>query len=175
MILIVDMNSKKLGYYEFVLPLCDIVDTVTEYEVVHYTKVCNIHKYKKIIISGTPLMDDAYINNIKELEWIKTCNIPVLGICAGMQAIGLVFGSSLITCKEIGMTKIETVKDNVLFSSDFAAYELHTYGITPSEDFEVLAKSEKCIQGIKHKKKEIYGILFHPEVRNKKIIRQFIC
>lgn len=174
MILIVDMNSRKLGYFEFVLPLCDIVDTVAEYEIVHYTVIHEIDKYEKIIISGTPLMDDEYIKNVKKFEWIKKCNNPLLGICAGMQAIGLVFGSTLIECKEIGMTKIESVKDNTLFSSNFMAYELHKYGIRPCKDFEVFAKSKKCIQGIKHKKKETYGVLFHPEVRNKKIISQFI-
>ncbi|MGD2250432.1 MAG: hypothetical protein PVF58_18705 [Candidatus Methanofastidiosia archaeon] len=175
MILIVDVNSKKLGYYEFVLPLCDIVGAITEYDIVHYTNICDIHGYEKIIVSGTPLMDNTYISNIKEFEWIKTCNKPVLGICAGMQVIGLVFGSLLIECKEIGMTKVEPVKDNILFSSDFMAYELHKYGINPCKDFEVLAQSKKCIQGIKHKKKDIYGILFHPEVRNKEIINKFIC
>jgi GMP synthase (glutamine-hydrolysing) len=66
------------------------------------------------------------------------------------------------------------VKKNYLFSSTFTAYELHNYKINPSNTFEILARSKKCIQGIKHKEKEIYGLLFHPEVRNKDIIRRFV-
>ena len=100
--------------------------------------------------------------------------MPILGICAGMQAIGMIFGSLLKPCKEIGMTEVETVKENYLFSSTFMAYELHNYGVEPSDMLEILAVSEKCIQGIKHKEEEIYGILFHPEARNKDIVTQFV-
>ena len=57
---------------------------------------------------------------------------------------------------------------------EFEAYELHNYSVKPSKDFEILAKSKKCVQAIKHKSKPIYGILFHPEVRNKWIIKRFL-
>lgn len=172
MILIVDMNEKWLGSHEFVLPLCRIVEP-EEYEVLHYSEIRDVTNYEKIILSGTPLKDNGYLRNITLFEWMKTCDVPVLGICAGMQVIGLVFGSELVFCEEIGMTEVETVRENPLFSSTFEAYELHTYGITPSDAFDVLAISEKCIQGIKLKGKEMYGVLFHPEVRNKDIIEQF--
>ena len=174
MILIVDMNFRgSLGFYEFVLPLCDIVEPL-EFEVKHYSEVTDVEKYEKVILSGTPLKDFGYLNEMNRFEWIRDCNMPILGICAGMQVIGLVFDSSLKLCREIGMTEIKTIRENPLFSSTFRAYELHTYGITPSDNFEILAISEKCIQGIKHKGKKIYGVLFHPEVRNKDIINQFI-
>ena len=174
MILIVDINFKgSLGFYEFVLPLCDIAEPVG-YEVKHYSEVTDVEKYEKIILSGTPLKDFGYLRNMNRFEWIRDCNIPILGICAGMQVIGLVYNSSLELCQEIRMTEIKTLKENPLFSSTFRAYELHTYGINPSDNFEILAVSEKCIQGIKHKKKGIYGVLFHPEVRNKEIVGRFV-
>jgi GMP synthase-like glutamine amidotransferase len=174
MILIVDMNYKgSLGFYEFVLPLCDAVEPL-EYEVLHYLKVKDVKTYEKVILSGTPLKDFGYLKHIRSFEWIKTCDTPILGICAGMQAIGLVFDSSLEPCKEIGMTEIKTVWENPLFSSTFEAYELHTYEICPFQTFEILAISKECVQGIKHKEKEIYGILFHPEVRNKFILKHFV-
>ena len=174
MILIVDMNFRgSLGFYEFVLPLCDIVEPV-EYEVKHYSEVIDVEKYEKVILSGTPLKDFGYLKDMKLFEWIRDCDVPILGICAGMQVIGLVFDSSLKLCQEIGMTEIVILKENHLFSSIFRAYELHTYGIIPSDNFEILAVSEKCIQGIKYKGKKMYGVLFHPEVRNKDIVNQFI-
>lgn len=174
MILIVDMNYKgSLGFYEFVLPLCDIVRPL-EYEVKHYLEVRDVKTYKKIILSGTALKDFEYLKHIKSFEWIKTCDVPILGICAGMQAIGMVFGSLLKPCKGIGMTEVETVKENYLFSSTFKAYELHNFGVEPSNVFEMLAMSKKCIHGIKHKERDFYGVLFHSEVRNKEIIRRFV-
>lgn len=174
MILIVDMNHKRLGYYEFVLPLCSLVEPIESCEVKHYSMVKDTHKYQKIILSGTPLMDNKYLTCADTFFWIQECNTPILGICAGMQIIGLVFDSDLAPCEEIGMTEIITVKKNPLFSSTFSAYALHKYGILPGKPVEILAKSDKCVQGIKHRKKEIYGILFHPEARNKEIIRRFI-
>jgi GMP synthase-like glutamine amidotransferase len=61
-----------------------------------------------------------------------------------------------------------------LFASRFKAYELHNYSAESSPDFDVLAESKKCVQAIKHKKKAVYGVLFHPEVRNKEILERFI-
>jgi GMP synthase (glutamine-hydrolysing) len=105
---------------------------------------------------------------------MKDCDKPILGICAGMQTLGLVFGGRLQECLEIGMTQVETLKTNPLFSSSFKAYSLHNYSIQPSDEFDALAESAKCIQAIKHKQKNIYGVLFHPEVRNQEIVQRFI-
>ena len=92
-----------------------------------------------------------------------------------METIGVVFGMPLVQCLEIGMTQISTVKENPFFTGDFKAYSLHSYCVEASEDFEVWAKSAKCIQVIKHKTKPIYGVLFHPEVRNQELIKRFIA
>lgn len=174
MILIVNLNYTRLGYYEFVLPICSLVEPIEPCEVKYHSRVKDTNKYRKVILSGTPLMDREYLTHIDKFFWIRECDTPMLGICAGMQVIGLVFGSDLIRCEEIGMTEIVTVRENPLISSTFSAYALHNYGILPGKDFEILARSDKCIQGIKHRKREIYGVLFHPEVRNREVIRRFI-
>ncbi len=175
MILIVDMNCEKdsLGLYEFVLPIASIVRDFADCEIKHYTEVKEIEKYEKIILSGVPLKDNRFVEEKRRFEWIKTCESPILGICAGMQIIAITFGASLIKCQEIGMTRIRTLKDNPLFSGEFKAYELHNYAVKPSKEFEVLAKSRECVQAIKHRGKEVYCVLFHPEVRNREIIRRF--
>ena len=129
---------------------------------------------RQIILSGTALKDTATLSQPEKFDWLKETEKPVLGICAGMETIGVVFGCALIRCLEIGMTPISVVKENPFFSGDFKAYSLHSYCVEPSEDFEVLAKSAKCIQVIKHKNKPIYGVLFHPEVRNPELIKRFI-
>ncbi len=86
----------------------------------------------------------------------------------------MVFGARLVKSLEIGMTQITSLKENPLVSGEFKAYSLHSYCVEASEEFEVWAKSAKCIQIIKHKTKPIYGVLFHPEVRNQEIIKRFI-
>lgn len=178
MILIVDMNCKKdsLGFYEFVSPIVTVATELEECVVEHYTEVSNEDPKtcSRIILSGTALKDNTAANQPEKFSWIKTTNKPVLGICAGMQAIGTVFGSQLNRCLEIGMTPITTRQENPLFSDAFRAYSLHNYSVEPTAEFEVLAESAQCVQAIKHKKKPLYGVLFHPEVRNVEILKRFI-
>lgn len=178
MILVVDMNGKKdsLGFHEFVLPIVSVVKEFDECAVKHYTELASeeMSRYGGIILSGTPLKDNVTLSQPEKFEWIKTCDTPLLGICAGMQTIGVVFGLRLKRCLGIGMTQIATVQANRLFSSQFKAYALHNFSVTPSSDFEVLAESVECVQVIKHKQKDLFGVLFHPEVRNQEIIQNFV-
>ncbi|MGD0204058.1 MAG: hypothetical protein ABSC20_09175 [Candidatus Bathyarchaeia archaeon] len=178
MILIIDMNWKKdsLGFYEFVLPIVTIAKTQDECIVKHFLEVTNqdLSQCDSVILSGTALKDTATLSQPEKFIWLKETEKPVLGICAGMETIGVVFGMRLIRCLEIGMTQINMLKENPLFCGDFKAYSLHSCCNEPSGDFEVWAKSTKCVQIIKHKIKPIYGVLFHPEVRNPELIKRFI-
>ena len=178
MILIVDMNSKKdsLGYYEFVQPIATIAEKINTCKIKHYLEVTSqdLNQCSSVILSGTALKDINSLSHPEKFQWLKETEKPVLGICAGMETIGMVFGAHLVKCLEIGMTLIITLKENPLFSADFNAYSLHSYCVEASEEFEVWAKSTKCIQVIRHKTKPIYGVLFHPEVRNQELIKRFI-
>ena len=120
------------------------------------------------------MKDNVTLNEPEKFNWLKSVDMPVLGICAGIQTIGVVFGLLLTRCLEVGMTPMTTLSENPLFSSTFKAYSLHNYSVESSEEFEVLAESPRCIQAIKHKQKPIYGVLFHPEVRNAEIVERFI-
>ena len=178
MILIIDTNCQKdsLGYFEFVLPLFAIAKAYDEIEIKHYSEVVlnKIEKYEKIIFSGTPLKDNQYLHDLERFEWIKNRNKPILGICAGMQIIGRTFGAELVSCTEIGMVKINTKKENFLFSGNFNAYEIHNFSLKNSKNFIGLAESANCLQAIKLVDKPFYGVLFHPEVRNPEILNNFL-
>jgi GMP synthase (glutamine-hydrolysing) len=178
MILVVDMNSLKnpFGFSEFVLPIVAVAEELEKCVVKHYLEVNekNLNSYDKIILSGSAMKNTVTLDQTARFTWIKDCNKPVLGICAGMQTAGLVFGGRLKKCREIGMTEIATLKANQLFSSASKVYALHNYAVVPSNQFEVLAESAKCVHAIKHKQKNTYGVLFHPEVRNKEVIQRFI-
>ena len=178
MILIVDMNStvNPFGFYEFVRPIVSVVKPMEKCRTEHFTKVGagKAGKYDKVILSGTALMDSVATDAADGFGWLRGYEKPVLGICAGMQVIGMAFGSRLVNCGETGMTRIKTVSRNPLFSGRFGAYALHRRAMKPSSAFEVLAKSAKCVEAVKHWEKEIYGVLFHPEVRNQEIIRDFV-
>jgi anthranilate/para-aminobenzoate synthase component II len=80
----------------------------------------------------------------------------------------------LISCLQIGMAEITTLRDNPLFQGSFKAYELHNLSVQQSKIFLALAQSSGCIVAIKHQNMNIYGVLFHPEVRNRAIIECFL-
>ncbi|HMK94951.1 MAG TPA: gamma-glutamyl-gamma-aminobutyrate hydrolase family protein [Candidatus Limnocylindrales bacterium] len=178
MILIVDMNWKKssLGYYEFVLSIASIAKSLDKYAVKHYLEVTKkeLTQFDVVILSGTALKDTATLSQLEKFKWLKETDKPVFGICAGMETIGIVYGAHLTNCLEIGMTQVNAVKENPIFSGSLRAYSLHSLCVEPSSEFEVWAESNKCAQIIKLKKKPIYGLLFHPEVRNPELIKRFI-
>lgn len=176
MILIINTCKEKLHFYEFVKPVGDIlIKNDIKGFIRHYTCVTkkDIEKADKIIICGTSLKDNDVFKNIKKFSWLKDYNKPVLGICAGMQILGLVFGSELKKEKEIGFYN-EEFKNNFLGLQNIEeVYHLHNFYITVPEGFSAFANS-KIPQAIKHKTKPIYGVLFHPEVRNKEMIKSFL-
>jgi GMP synthase-like glutamine amidotransferase len=178
MILVVDMNWKQdsLAFNEFVSPIVTVVQPLEDCEVKHFLDIEpeKLERYTKIILSGTTLKDHATLKQFDKFIWIKNCGKPVLGICAGMQTIALVFGVPLMPCLQVGMAEIVTLKENPLFQGGFKAYTLHNYSVELSQTFENFAESTKCIQAIKHKQKNIYGVLFHPEVRNQEILKSFV-
>lgn len=178
MILVVDMNWKKdsLAFDEFVQPIVSVIKPMEECEVKHFTEVkaeC-LEGYSKIVLSGTALKDHATLKQLDKFNWIKTCDKPILGICAGIQTISLVYGEPLSDCLQVGMTEITTLKDNPLFQGTFSAYALHNFSVEPSHTFEIIGKSAFCVEAVKHKQKPVYGLLFHPEVRNQTIIEKFV-
>jgi GMP synthase (glutamine-hydrolysing) len=172
------MNWKRdsLARSEFVLPIAAAVEALEAYEVKHFLDIdpAELGKYRHIILSGTTLKDFAAQNHLGCFSWIQTACQPLLGICAGMQIISLTYGVHLQRCLGVGMAQITTTKSNPLFSGVFQAYTLHSLTVTPSETFEVIAESNSCIQAIRHRQKPIYGVLFHPEVRNPEILRRFL-
>lgn len=177
MILIINVCKKRLHYYEFVKPIEEILKKQNiMFLTKHYKeiKVRDIKKADKVIICGTSLRDFDYLNpnNFKRFFWIKNFKKPLLGICSGMQIICLIFGAELKNKKKIGFYKENFTNEFLNIKGERGVYHLHNFCTTLPENFEKLNFSKYPI-AIKHLKKPIYGVLFHPEVRNKEIIKNF--
>jgi len=170
MILIINLNKYKLHDLEFIKPITDLLDN---YKVIHYKKLkeSDIKKADKIIIAGTSLKNNDYLKDLKNFKWIKDFKEPLLGICSGMQIIALLHKAKLKKSKEIGQTQIEILKKDSLTNNLNKVYSLHQFSVTLPKGFVSLAKSNKCIQAIK--KDNLIGVLFHPEVFNKDLIKEF--
>jgi GMP synthase-like glutamine amidotransferase len=180
MILIIDMNYQRnsLAYFEFVLPLVEIAQGIGRCQVKHYTEVseADFVECSHVVLSGTPLKDHTTLSEPEKFSWLKNFSKPLLGICAGMQTIAIVFGIPLIHQVEIGMTTVLTTKENPLFEGNFRAYSLHCFSVSRElDEFEVLGQSELCVQAFRHRQQPTFGVLFHPEVRNKDILKRFLA
>jgi GMP synthase (glutamine-hydrolysing) len=176
MILIISTCSEKLHDLEFVKPIEKIIEeNKIPFKPVHYSKLNKklISSSKKIIICGTSLKDNKFLENLNFFLWIKSTNKPILGICAGMQIISLIFGSKIKNKTEIGYYKENFTKKFLELSGKQEVYHLHNKYTNLPKKFTKYTSS-KTPQAIKHNEKEIYGVLFHPEVRNKKLIEEFI-
>ncbi|MEC8339111.1 MAG: hypothetical protein VXZ40_00675 [Nanoarchaeota archaeon] len=179
-ILILNLCSKQdtLHHLEFVRPIEDIVKKKTsKYEIKHYSDSLDYSTYSHVLLSGVPLRDFEYENHLDKFSWIKEFKGKVLGICAGAQVIGSIFDEDIINFQELGLRKIDLVKEDAIlenFSSPLEIYGLHNKGFNSKLSFfDVLARSSKP-ELLKHKKKEIYACIFHPEVRNHILIENFI-
>jgi len=175
MILVVDVCAERLHYYEFVKPIEDILYSAgVDYFGKHYSELGeeDLAKADKVIICGTSLRDNKFVGDISKFGWIRDFEKPVLGICAGFQIIGLVSGGKLKEYLEIGYFYEEFKKKFLELKGEAEVYHLHNNFMEFPEEFEIYAGT-KIPQAVKHKKKEIYGTLFHPEVRQKKMILEF--
>lgn len=175
MILIINVCKEKLHYFEFVKPIEDVlrnnkIDFITR----NYLDVGEeiLRKTDKVIICGTSLKDNDFMKHIDSFSWILEYEKPILGICAGMQVIGSIFGGKLKKAVEIGFFKEKFDKSFLGLMGEQEVYHLHNYFVQDWNEFEVYSGKE-IIQAVKHKKKEIYGVLFHPEVRQKNMILEF--
>lgn len=123
-----------------------------------------------IIFSGGP--NSVYEENapLPPLE-IFDFNIPILGICYGMQAIVHVLGGKVEKnkCKEFGNQTVFLKKENKLLSNleDYNVYFMNHVdhvSLLP-QGFECIAKSANTKNAaIMNSKKDIYGVQFHPEI-----------
>ncbi len=182
MILLVDLcwRPDSLSAFEFVDPIAQIVrETGREVATRHYTEVDAgaVNAAEAVILCGTALKDHGYAARMDRFAWIRGCARPILGVCAGMQVLGLAFGGRLVDCTEIGMTSVRVVKHNSIFrdAAPFDAYTLHSFALEPPADLEVLAVSGRCVQAVRHRDRPVAGVLFHPEVRNPWAVTRFLA
>ena len=176
MILIINTCKEKLHYFEFVKPVEDILKKQgIDFWTKHYLKISekDLRRAKKIIICGTSLQDNQFMEDISYFSWLKNFKKPVLGICAGMQIIGLVFGGKIKKKVEIGFFREKFEREFLGLNGEQEVYHLHNHFVDffKLKGFEIFSGKE-VPQAIRFQK--IYGILFHPEVRNKELVLNFV-
>ncbi len=139
------------------------------------------HNPKGIILSGGPA--SAYTTDAPQCDKeIFTLNIPILGICYGMQIGCQLLGSEVTssTKREYGKTDCKIHDHSNLFNSlrdDITVWMSHGDQITRiSDQFIPLASTTNTpFAAIKHSSSNFYGLQFHPEVTHTPDGTKILC
>lgn len=123
-----------------------------------------------IILSGGP--SSTYSQAApKPHPLLLDMGLPVLGICYGMQAVCEQLGAKVqaATQREYGRTTLELTGDDAILAHlprATTVWMSHGDVVTGiGDEFVTVAKTPSCPHAlVRHRKRPIYGIQFHPEV-----------
>jgi GMP synthase (glutamine-hydrolysing) len=138
-------------------------------------------KPKGYILSGGPA--SVYDPDAPAIPpYILESQLPILGICYGMQALTVALGGRVAasTKREYGPAEVDTIQSNPLLpEGKILVWMSHGDRIEQSPDgFVALAHSTNSpLAAIGDLQKRYYGVQFHPEVRHtqggNEILRRF--
>ena len=137
-----------------------------------------------IIFSGGP--NSVYDENAFHIDpAIFELDLPILGICYGMQLMAHTNGGKVegAETREYGKAEIQVTASNKLFGelpSEQVVWMSHGDHVTEvPAGFEVIATSGACpIAAMANIERKLYAVQFHPEVRHSvygnDLLRQFV-
>ena len=137
-----------------------------------------------IIFTGGPasVLDE---NAPKCVNEVFSLDIPILGICYGMQLMSVMLGGDVTRAnsREYGKINITLNEFSALFSGvekETSCWMSHTYHVSKlPQGFTAIADSINCpIAAMADDKRSFYAVQFHPEVmhtpRGKDILHNFL-
>jgi len=163
---------RELNVYSIILPH-DFQESYIDF-----------NSIKGIILSGGP--SSVYEKKSPQLnKKLLSYNVPILGICYGLQLLVEKFGGSVNNSKvgEYGPSKIDIKLNDYLFkdiTSTMNAWMSHGDRIeTMPDNWEITSQSENgIVSSVQNQGNNIFGVQFHPEVahteRGNDIIRNFV-
>ena len=160
-----DSFTYNLAHYFHELNCKTIVKRNDEFN------INEIKNFNHIVLSPGPGIPDEAGLMKSVIEKYKSTH-KILGVCLGHQAIGEVFGASLINLDKVyhGVdTKLNILTNDLLFEGlpkSFLVGRYHSWIIDKSipDCLEITSVDQKNqIMSIRHKQFNIRGVQFHPE------------
>lgn len=141
-----------------------------------------------IILSGGP--ESVTLDNTPHIpDYVLEANLPVLGICYGMQALAVKLGGKVSESvhREFGFAQVTVKISNDLFSGHYDqkseqneclldVWMSHGDKVTTlPEGFKTIASTDSAEHAaIANEERKIYGLQFHPEVTHTRKGREIL-
>jgi GMP synthase (glutamine-hydrolysing) len=183
-VLIIDFGSqvtkliarrvRELGVYSEIVTPSDV------------KKIKNFTNIQGFILSGGPsTVTERKFQNVPKEIFNK--NIPILGICYGLQLIAKIFGGKIRPSKkrrEFGRAFLFQKKTSILtknfLGKNNSVWMSHEDAVIKlPKNFKTIASTKNSkLTIIENSKKKIYGVQFHPEVTHtengKQLFKNFL-
>ncbi len=125
-----------------------------------------------LVVSPGPGEPTSAGVSLDAIEKFAAAGVPVLGVCLGHQAIGVVYGGKIVRAKSIMHGKVSQIEHDAegVFAglpSAFEATRYHSLVIDAASCPDVLSISARTadgeIMGVRHRELPVEGVQFHPE------------
>lgn len=158
-------NSTLIVYYDIVssviksggIPIGIYNDNIND-----YYNICD-----GFILQGGDLIDS---NNLGIIRKLNNDNIPVLGICLGMQEMAVSFSGNLIDISSSVEEKFHSIKidtNSLLYrivSSEYITVNSRHKSIVKDTNLMISARNNNVIEAVEDNTKRFFlGIQWHPE------------
>ena len=160
--------------------------TVMRNDVVTVNEIQAANPERIVISPGPGRPEDAGVT----MEVIRQLGreTPVFGVCLGHQAIGAVFGGSVVRASVPMHGKTSTIEHNgrgvfTGLAGPFVASRYHSLvvsdqGFPDTLEFTARTKEDGIIMGVRHRSWPVHGVQFHPESiltgEGMRILRNFL-
>ncbi|OZM72617.1 aminodeoxychorismate/anthranilate synthase component II [Amycolatopsis antarctica] len=131
-----------------------------------------IGEYDGVLVSPGPGTPERAGQSMDVVRRCADSGVPVLGVCLGHQAIGVVWGATVDRAHELLHGKTSEVRHEgkgVLagLPDPFTATRYHSLTVladTIPAEFEVTGRTESgVVMGMRHRELPVEGVQFHPE------------
>jgi len=160
--------------------------TVMRNDAVTLDQIVQARPERIVISPGPGRPEDAGVTMSVIRELGET--LPILGVCLGHQAIGAVFGGSVVRALVPMHGKTSTIEHDGrgVFSGlggPFQASRYHSLvvadeGLPAVLEVTARTKEDGTIMGLRHRTWPVHGVQFHPESiltgEGRKILRNFL-
>ena len=169
-VLVIDnYDSFTFNLVQYLGMLGALVDVVRN-DTVSVDRVRELQPRAIVLSPGPKTPEEAGI--CVELIRRLGASVPILGVCLGLQAIGVAYGARVVRAPEVVHGKVRAVRHEgagVLSGLDnpFMATRYHSLVIEQASipaELEVTAWSDdSLVMAVRHREHPVEGVQFHPE------------